>query len=80
MGLKYDFWEKVVNCDHEWSPEYDGNGGICWTPECGWAAEEHCLKCGVYRITCSCGFCDGDSGWSYYRWKNHLAKRRLSHE
>jgi hypothetical protein len=55
MNLK-----KANRCKHKWSPNYH-DGGSCETPYCQWG-ESHCLKCGVYEITCLCGFCSGMSG------------------
>jgi hypothetical protein len=58
------FWEKVAQCQHEWSPNYSGLHGCT----CGRARESHCLRCGVYETEDPCGELAGSSGWSQRRW------------
>ena len=52
-------WKIIDKCDHEWSDYYDT--GPCETQYCIWT-ENHCKKCGVYRVHCGCGY------------HNHLSK------
>lgn len=59
------FWDKVQRCQHEWNKDYYELVS-CETPYCD-GGEKHCTKCGVYFITCECGYCNGFSGWNEHR-------------
>lgn len=65
------FWNKVLNCKHEYYPNYSGY--VCCGNEdlgCPGGNESHCMKCKVYIIEDDCGSVCGKSGWSIKRWKN----------
>jgi len=66
-------WDKVENCNHEWSSYYDA--GSCPTPYCSWS-EKRCEKCGVYEIECGCGFENGLSGESRKKAMRRLMKKQ----
>lgn len=70
------YWRKVDKCNHEWNPNYIGDGGTCPTPECGGISVNHCLKCGVYESDCRCGASSGASGWSPERHDTEDRKQR----
>lgn len=54
------FWKQVEKCQHVWNPNYY-ESYTCANEYCE-AHEEHCLKCGVYKTECKCGFENGMSG------------------
>jgi hypothetical protein len=73
LELMSKFWKKVIECEHEWSPNYNPYV-YCTTLGC-YAWENHCLKCGVYEFGCKCGDSgSGQSGWSNKRWVNFRRK------
>ena len=62
------FWEQVCDCDHEdLYPDYDDDVS-CGTPYCS-GLETHCRKCGVFIVSCGCGFLSSFSGWPEKRWR-----------
>lgn len=71
------FWQKVDACQHEWT-DYHAQGP-CGTPYCDWH-EEHCRKCGVYKVTCDCGACNGFSGWPWRRLSRLWNKAAVDNE
>ena len=70
------FWEKVEKCQHKnFYPDYS-KFVSCGTPYCS-GHEDHCKDCGAFIAECSCGYCDGISGWSNLRWNRHWRKQRI---
>ena len=63
---RMSFWERVEQCEHDWSEDY-AVIGRCSTELCGGWHEYHCLKCGVYESSCGCGSNNGLNGWPYKR-------------
>jgi len=80
MKKKNSFWNKVMKCEHKWGEYYDG--GSCETPYCGWS-EVRCKKCGVYKVSCGCGYNNGYDGWpkrrrdKWYKKKHSLKEKDI---
>jgi len=72
MEQKLIIWEKINNCEHEWTDYFDG--GVCATPYCSWS-ETHCKICGIYKMKCGCGFMNGLSGEPYKKVINRKRKK-----
>jgi len=73
---KSKFWEKVNKCKHEWNPDYYETFS-CANEYCN-ATEQHCLKCGVFKTECKCGFENGLSGHSVNRATRRNFKKFLN--
>jgi hypothetical protein len=69
------FWDKVENCEHEKSTDYDGGIVSCGvgTDFCR-PSEYRCADCGVYVLSCNCGF-EAFDGWTYHRRMKQLKEK-----
>lgn len=67
------FWEKVSKCKHKNKTQHYSTFD-CATPYCT-IREERCADCGVYIVTCGCGYYNGYHGWSLKRIFKHERKK-----
>lgn len=58
--MKNKFWRKALNCNHEWS-DYEYTKKCTGAEQCI-LRELRCIKCGMYDVTCDCGFSNRLSG------------------
>ena len=73
------FWDKVKACKHDNLSENYVYWGDCPTTYCQWI-EKKCLDCGVFIVTCGCGYCNDLDGWPYKRRvKTHPGRSRKNY-